>query len=125
MPDDIERKPIISERTAGRMLDVYVGAKVEYIFADGTARLAFGPQVSKVEFYRVTSIKEENHGGAKVPVEQRDIFCQLTLPSASLVEFCGLVLENLGANVHILDAAHEQLKNTLRAAVQKAATVRI
>jgi len=124
MPDVPERKPILSERTVGRMFDFYMAPEVEHLFADGTGRAILG-QLTKLELYRVIGLKQEVHGGIGVNVEEREIFCVLTIPTVPLVETIGVLIDQLGNNMPLFDAAHEQLKGILRNAIRQAAAVKV
>ncbi len=118
-----EQKPIIRERTSGRMFDVFESQEANNIYADGFSRLLLGPQVSRFDFYRLKAIKtEEAFPG--VVIEDREAFCQIVIPTVALVELCGLVIEQMGANMSLMDTGHETLKAVIANAIQKASSIK-
>ena len=83
MPDQQKRTPIISERSPpARVFDIFLGEHVIDYYADGTARMSLGPEVSKIEFVRsMGPIEEEG-----LSVDQRDIFLRVAMPTSALIE---------------------------------------
>jgi hypothetical protein len=124
MSDIPERKPIISERTSGRVFDVYVAPQVDQFFADGFGRMFLGPQTTKIELYHVIGVKQDTLDGVPVAVEEREVFCRLTVPTVGLIEACGLLIEQMGANMPAFDVSHQLFKEVITNAIRKAAAVK-
>jgi hypothetical protein len=124
MPIAPGQKPVISERAPGRMFDIFEGPEVIDLYADGSGRLMVGPQVAKVEFYRLKATKTED-AFPGVPIEERETFCRLVIPTPVLAELCGVVIDQLGANMGLLDAGHQHLKTVVANAIRKAGAVKL
>jgi hypothetical protein len=122
MSDIPERKPIISERKPGRTFDVYMAPQVDQMYTDGISRIFLGPQVTKIELFHTIGQKQED--GSSDLVEERETFCRLTVPTVGLIEACGILIEQMGANMSVFDASHQQLKEVIANAIQKAAAVK-
>jgi hypothetical protein len=121
MPDDKRRPPYISERNPPfRVFDVFEG-EVLHLYADGSARLRLGPEVSKIEFVRSLGAKTKD--GAEV--DQREMFLRLSLPTSALIELCAIALEQYGLNSQALQAGNASNINILREALKRAAAVKI
>ncbi len=124
MTDIPERKPVVRERTPGRMFDVYLAPQVDYVFADGIGRVISGPQVTKIELTRVIGIKPETINGVVCPVEEREVFCRLTVSTVQLIETCGTLIEQMGVNMPAFDASQQQFKKVITDAIRKAAATK-
>jgi hypothetical protein len=106
------------------MFDIYLARDVDDFQADGTGRMFSGPNLTKIELYRTVSVKQESVKGVTQNIEEREIFSRLTIPTVALMEAFGMLIEQLGASGPMLDAAHEQFKEVLRNAIQKAASAK-
>ncbi len=101
------------ERLPDRNYDLYEGTDEAHIFAEGGGGGAFGPSISRLEFFRVSSLEMTESGQ---PLEMRERNLVLTMPTAQLVEFLSNSLKALKENkAPILNAVDEQTKKMLAA----------
>jgi hypothetical protein len=79
-----DRKPVLSERIPGRHFDLFETELAETRYADGTVGFSMGPAVSRIEFYRVISVRPVNPTEVH---EDREKHLIVTLPTVALLEF--------------------------------------
>jgi hypothetical protein len=115
------KRLLLSERTAGRMFDMYEAASVMDLFVDGQGRLVSGPQVTKTEFFRTVDVIEEK--GQKVEV--REVYLRLVMPTAVFIESAGNALAALGGNLKQFDEAAGRIRAVMTDAVKKVQDVKL
>jgi hypothetical protein len=116
------KTPVISERNPPlRVFDIYEGDDPLILFADGTARLMMGPEISKIEFVRSNGPRTE---GA-IEVDQREIFARLALPTSAFVEMCAICLEQYGKNAEAIQVGGATNRNNVKEAIKRVAALKI
>ncbi len=89
MPNGSKRSPLISERNPPlRVFDIFEGEDVLHLFADGTARMMLGPEMTKIEFVRSLGPTTIDN----LEVDQREVFLRLAMPTSSVIEMCAIAL---------------------------------
>lgn len=103
-----DRKLIRREREPERSYDLYDSSNTHRHFVEGSAGGAFGPAVSRLEFYRIADIHTSESGEQ---VEKRERTVVITMPTYQLVELLQTTLEQIKNNQGtILDYIHGQAK---------------
>jgi hypothetical protein len=105
---------MISERTPGRRFDIYLGDDVQEFFVDGQARVFISTGVSKLELFRIIDSKDESGG----PVDQREIFLRLIMPTAALLEFAAMTISTLSNNLAAMETGNRQALEAIKNAVR-------
>jgi hypothetical protein len=119
-----ERKPLYGERLPGVTFDMYEGREVVDLFVDGIGKAMIGPQVAKLEFFRLLGTKTEaEHPGAVI--EDREMILRVVVPTPVLAEACGNLLSQINANVPRLDESHTILKRLIADAVAKVGNTKL
>jgi hypothetical protein len=119
MPD---KKPYLAERIQGkRFVDVFDADEVQYVFADGTAYILLGPETIKMEFTRALRTRTEDNA----PIDERETFLRLAMPTSAAVEFCIIVLEQYATNSKLIQEAASNSSNGIREALKRVAAIKI
>jgi hypothetical protein len=120
MNDKPDKQTIQRERAPGRMFDLYRGPNVIDIFVDGVAIAMAGPSMSKLDFFVVRDIKQEE--GQAEPIEIREVSLSIKIPTLQLVEF---LTGFLGGVVNNKDALAKAIEDQKRAIISNLNKVRI
>jgi hypothetical protein len=101
-----------------RTIEVYEGAPVNELSADGFGRSWSGPQLTKIELIRVTDVTDN-------AVEVREVFARLSVPTPALIEFCFNLINGLGTNLPLMEQQAEALRKMITDGVARTSTLKL
>ncbi len=103
-----------SERGPGRNYDLYPSPNPTELHADGSAGVAIGPAISKLDFHKVVRVDTAFEGG---PLETRERHISLVMPTQQLIEFLvltlGALMENRAGLVGAMEASLKSVNTML------------
>ncbi len=107
MAENTRRRLLMEIRNPGSAQNLYEIDEVQHSFADGIGRVFSGPAVTKIEFFRIANMNLKPEEGP--PVEEREVFLKLTLPTAVVLEAALNILSNTKQNMSLMDEATKTL----------------
>jgi hypothetical protein len=120
-----EKKLLTRERELGRAFDVFEADHVQNLFTYGIGRSFVGPVLTTIELFNLTGSKPEMVDGVAVNVEEREMFCRLTIPTGALMEACGKLIELAAKNSDQLDDNAKRLRKVISDAISKAGAAKL
>jgi hypothetical protein len=123
MADKPNLRLVLSDRTPGRSFDLYQSDRFTECFADGIGRVMAGPANIKLEFYRVNPSDEKTPEG--VPIEEREMFVRVVIPSAAFLEAVANVVASLGSHIEQFDLASTNTKKAIQDAFDRVRNLKL
>lgn len=96
MPED-GKSLVRSERAPGRNFDYFEVPASMQVYVDGVNGFGLGPTVTRVEFYQIKKIKDAE-GTDGQPLEVREQYLTLVLPTPAFAEFLANTIKGLKDN---------------------------
>jgi hypothetical protein len=120
MPARTDRRLLQTQKAENpdRTIEVYEGASVDELFADGFGRSWSGPQVTKIELFRVTEVSDN-------AVEAREVFARLSIPTPLLIEFCFNFIHGLSTNLPIIEQQAAVLRKVITDGVARTSALKL
>jgi hypothetical protein len=124
MADRSNQKLLQRFENPDRVIETYEADQVNEAYADGFGRTWTGPQVVKMEIFRMVNVSDPSPGKPSV-VEQREVFMRLTVPTPALLEYCLNVLTGMGATLASLEGANRETRKLITDALARANDIKL